>query len=106
MLLINLVLGYIAWRQLHTEWTDEFAKLGDRKSDPPLPLPKLSRAKEVVIVRHGQSTWNADGLIQGSSDAAKLTAKGISQAEASRDMASVLLLQQIMAIWIVSKSGS
>ena len=34
----------------------------------------------MVLVRHGQSTWNAEGRIQGSSNAAVLTEKGKSQA--------------------------
>jgi len=37
-------------------------------------------------VRHGQSTWNEEGRIQGSSDFSVLTAKGESQAETSRLM--------------------
>ena len=36
--------------------------------------------------RHGQSTWNAEGRIQGSSDLSVLTPKGESQAETSRLM--------------------
>lgn len=49
-------------------------------------LPSIPAAKRVVLVRHGQSTWNAEGRIQGSSDFAILTAKGESQAETSRQM--------------------
>ncbi|CAA6660729.1 unnamed protein product [Spirodela intermedia] len=40
----------------------------------------------VVLVRHGQSTWNEEGRIQGSSDHSVLTPKGESQAETSRQM--------------------
>jgi probable phosphoglycerate mutase len=40
----------------------------------------------VVLVRHGQSTWNEEGRIQGSSDFSVLTKKGESQAEISRQM--------------------
>jgi probable phosphoglycerate mutase len=40
----------------------------------------------VVLVRHGQSTWNAESRIQGSSDLSVLTPKGESQAETSRQM--------------------
>ncbi|CAM0874315.1 unnamed protein product [Alopecurus aequalis] len=50
------------------------------------PLPPLQEAKRVVLVRHGQSTWNAEGRIQGSSDFSVLTPKGESQAETSRNM--------------------
>ncbi|XP_004506138.1 probable 2-carboxy-D-arabinitol-1-phosphatase isoform X2 [Cicer arietinum] len=46
----------------------------------------LKVAKRVVLVRHGQSTWNAEGRIQGSSDFSVLTNKGESQAETSRQM--------------------
>ncbi|XP_037421431.1 2-carboxy-D-arabinitol-1-phosphatase isoform X1 [Triticum dicoccoides] len=57
----------------------------DRSPSRP-PLPALAEAKRVVLVRHGQSTWNADGRIQGSSDFSVLTPKGESQAETSRLM--------------------
>ncbi|XP_033140144.1 probable 2-carboxy-D-arabinitol-1-phosphatase isoform X5 [Brassica rapa] len=43
-------------------------------------------AKRVVLVRHGQSTWNEEGRIQGSSDFSILTTKGESQADISRQM--------------------
>uniref|UniRef100_A0A803N028 2-carboxy-D-arabinitol-1-phosphatase n=1 Tax=Chenopodium quinoa TaxID=63459 RepID=A0A803N028_CHEQI len=43
-------------------------------------------AKRVVLVRHGQSTWNAEGRIQGSSNFSVLTTKGEAQAETSRQM--------------------
>lgn len=50
------------------------------------PFPQIRAAKRVVLVRHGQSTWNADGRIQGSSDFSVLTKKGEAQAETSRQM--------------------
>lgn len=50
------------------------------------PFPPIRAAKRVVLVRHGQSTWNEEGRIQGSSDFSVLTAKGESQAETSRLM--------------------
>ena len=37
-------------------------------------------------MRHGQSTWNEEGRIQGSSDFSVLTNKGESQADISRQM--------------------
>ncbi|CAA7397096.1 unnamed protein product [Spirodela intermedia] len=49
-------------------------------------FPPIPRAKRVVLVRHGQSTWNEEGRIQGSSDHSVLTPKGESQAETSRQM--------------------
>ncbi|XP_024527953.1 probable 2-carboxy-D-arabinitol-1-phosphatase isoform X1 [Selaginella moellendorffii] len=49
-------------------------------------LPSIQAPKRVVLVRHGQSTWNEVGRIQGSSDFAVLTPKGEIQAETSRQM--------------------
>lgn len=49
-------------------------------------FPAIKAAKRVILVRHGQSTWNAEGRIQGSSDFSLLTSKGESQAETSRQM--------------------
>jgi len=49
-------------------------------------LPPIGQRKRVVLVRHGESTWNAIGRIQGSSDFAVLTTKGETQAETSRQM--------------------
>lgn len=43
---------------------DAFSSLGDRQDLPPLPLPALTQPKRVVLVRHGQSTWNARNRIQ------------------------------------------
>lgn len=57
------------------------SKLGEAE-----PFPSIRAAKRVVLVRHGQSTWNEEGRIQGSSDFSVLTAKGESQAETSRLM--------------------
>uniref|UniRef100_C6JSB8 Uncharacterized protein n=1 Tax=Sorghum bicolor TaxID=4558 RepID=C6JSB8_SORBI len=34
----------------------------------PRPGSSLREAKQVVLVQHGQSTWNIEGRIQGSSD--------------------------------------
>ncbi|EXB53696.1 hypothetical protein L484_008980 [Morus notabilis] len=50
------------------------------------PFPEIKAAKRVVLVRHGQSTWNEEGRIQGSSDFSVLTNKGEAQAETSRQM--------------------
>ncbi|XP_047308466.1 probable 2-carboxy-D-arabinitol-1-phosphatase [Impatiens glandulifera] len=50
------------------------------------PFPSIREAKRVVLVRHGQSTWNEEGRIQGSSDFSVLTQKGEFQAETSRQM--------------------
>lgn len=37
----------------------------------------------VVLVRHGQSTWNVQGLVQGRTDLSELTEKGVEQARAA-----------------------
>ncbi|KAG8387533.1 hypothetical protein BUALT_Bualt02G0030900 [Buddleja alternifolia] len=58
----------------------------ERTSWESIALPAVKAAKRVVLVRHGQSTWNAEGRIQGSSDYSVLTNKGESQAETSRQM--------------------
>jgi hypothetical protein len=50
------------------------------------PFPPIKAAKRVVLVRHGQSTWNEEGRIQGSSDFSVLTKKGEAQADTSRQM--------------------
>ena len=70
---------------------DAFSALGDRRDAPPLPLPQLNSAKRVVLVRHGQSTWNARNRIQGSSDFAVLTDQGLKQAAAAGRLVSPLL---------------
>lgn len=87
-------------QQQQQQWTwsgsDEFTPLGDRVDAPPLPLPAISQRRRVVLVRHGQSTWNAEGRIQGSSNFSRLTPKGIKQAETTQEMvrAAVLLWGQ------------
>ncbi len=60
---------------------DEFTAMEDRKDLPPLELPSITKAKRITLVRHGQSTWNAAGRIQGSSNLSALTDKGIKQAQ-------------------------
>ena len=71
-------------------WTgeDEFDRLNDRIDAPPLPLPSIKEARRVALVRHGQSTWNAQGRVQGSSNLSYLTKKGESQAETTRELVS------------------
>jgi broad specificity phosphatase PhoE len=64
--------------------SDQFTELDDRKDLPPLPIPSLpGQSRRVVLVRHGQSTWNARSRIQGSSDFSVLTEEGVRQAEAA-----------------------
>ena len=71
---------------LQWQGSDEFTQLNDRVDQPPLPLPELAMPKRVVLVRHGQSTWNAEGRIQGSSDFSVLTDKGVAQAQTTKQM--------------------
>lgn len=59
------------------------ARYGGRGS-----LATVRTSKEITFVRHGESTWNAEGRIQGSSDASTLTEKGKRQAEATRALIS------------------
>ena len=54
-----------------------------------LSLPNFFSPPQVTLVRHGQSTWNEEGRIQGSSNTAVLTAKGEAQAETTREMLQV-----------------
>ena len=52
------------------------------------PQPLAGRPAAVLwLVRHGQSTWNVLGLVQGHRDQARLTARGAHQA---RDVANQL----------------
>ncbi|MCO5611016.1 hypothetical protein L7F22_065265 [Adiantum nelumboides] len=46
----------------------------------PLIREPLKKAKHVVLVRHGLSTWNEDSRIQGSSDLSVLSEQGAMQA--------------------------
>ena len=65
---------------------DEYTELDDRKDLTPLALPSLPSPKRIVLVRHGQSTWNAEGRIQGSCNVSRLTDKGKAQAETTGDL--------------------
>ncbi|KAI7845742.1 hypothetical protein COHA_000658 [Chlorella ohadii] len=70
----------------HWTGSDEFSALDDRRDAPPVPLPPLDRSTRVVLVRHGQSTWNARNRIQGSSNFSVLTEKGMEQARAANKL--------------------
>lgn len=74
-------------------WTgsDEFDQLEDRKDLPPIALPPISNAQEVVLVRHGQSTWNKAKRIQGSSNVSVLSDKGVRQAEVARNKVNIAM---------------
>ncbi|KAJ9558873.1 hypothetical protein OSB04_013487 [Centaurea solstitialis] len=80
-------------KQLHTpppssssSENDDDRKLSSTLSGSSVTFPPVKVAKRVVLVRHGQSTWNAEGRIQGSSDFSILTQKGEAQAETNRQM--------------------
>jgi len=45
-------------------------------------MSRMSGASRILVVRHGQSTWNADGRWQGQADP-PLSELGIAQAEAA-----------------------
>lgn len=62
----------------------------------PVPLPPIKSPKRAVLVRHGQSTWNAAGRVQGSSNLAVLTSKGIAQAETTHELVRSPYCSQIL----------
>lgn len=51
------------------------------KATTSLTQKLLSSQKQVTLVRHGLSTWNDEGRVQGSSNLSILTETGIQQAE-------------------------
>lgn len=57
------------------DWEDDFSSLADREDRPPLQLPVIKKYTRVVLVRHGESTWNAENRLQGSSNESVLTEK-------------------------------
>lgn len=59
------------------------------------PFPPIKTAKRVVLVRHGQSTWNAEGRIQGSSDFSVLTPKGESRRRPLAKCSSLITLMLV-----------
>ncbi|KAL6205376.1 hypothetical protein ACLB2K_022636 [Fragaria x ananassa] len=72
-----------ALQEVHGSSSDQ---LGPDELYTSSPFPALKAAKRVVLVRHGQSTWNEEGRIQGSSNFSVLTKKGEAQAQTSRQM--------------------
>ncbi|XWS19594.1 hypothetical protein CRYUN_Cryun31cG0028900 [Craigia yunnanensis] len=49
-----------------------------------LTRKSLSTSKKVTLVRHGLSSWNEEGRVQGSSNLSVLTETGVKQAERCR----------------------
>ncbi|MEN9206375.1 MAG: histidine phosphatase family protein [Thermostichales cyanobacterium DRC_bins_46] len=54
-------------------------------------------AVRVVVVRHGESTFNVEKRIQGRSDDSRLTAKGVEQAVAVRQALGKLCFDAVLA---------
>jgi broad specificity phosphatase PhoE len=48
--------------------------------------PNETYTHKVLLVRHGESDWNARGLIQGHSDVPRLTERGRTQARAAAEL--------------------
>lgn len=55
-----------------------------RKATTSLTQKLLSAPKQVTLVRHGLSSWNEEGRVQGSSNLSVLTESGVMQAERCR----------------------
>lgn len=60
-----------------------------------MPLP-AEQSIELVLVRHGETTWNAAARVQGQNDESVLTEKGRAQAMA---LVEVLGHLDVAAIW-------
>ncbi|CAK9200599.1 unnamed protein product [Sphagnum troendelagicum] len=56
-----------------------------RRATKPLTPTPLQAAKTIVLVRHGLSSWNEEGRVQGSSDLSLLSEKGKAQAQRVRE---------------------
>lgn len=70
----------------------------DFRGLPDMPVSELmDTEKEVVLVRHGLSSWNAEGRIQGSSDQSQLSDTGAVQARRCRDALSKLQFDRCFA---------
>ncbi|GAQ82723.1 Phosphoglycerate mutase [Klebsormidium nitens] len=63
----------------------------------PLIRKALETEKTIVMVRHGLSTWNFEGRVQGSSDKSILSETGIWQAERCKEALSKLKFEQCFA---------
>jgi serine/threonine-protein phosphatase PGAM5 len=63
----------------------------------PLIKKALQTEKTIVMVRHGLSTWNYEGRVQGSSDQSTLSETGVWQAERCREALSKLDFEQCFA---------
>nr|GMD83213.1 probable 2-carboxy-D-arabinitol-1-phosphatase [Ipomoea batatas] len=57
----------------------------------------LSSPKKVTLVRHGYSTWNEEGRVQGSSNLSVLTEQGVMQAHRCRKAIEEIHFDQCFA---------
>jgi broad specificity phosphatase PhoE len=58
---------------------------------------KLRRTRPTIwLVRHGESTWNASGLVQGQAEGPVLTARGRTQAEAVAERLQSLRIRTLV----------
>ncbi|WCJ27030.1 2-carboxy-D-arabinitol-1-phosphatase [Euphorbia peplus] len=76
---------------LATEVLEDYASasvtggaLGFESATTSLTQKLLTSSKKVTIVRHGLSSWNSEGRVQGSSNLSVLTEAGVMQAEKCR----------------------
>lgn len=60
------------------------------------PLPPSSAEIELVLIRHGQTTWNLAGRVQGHNDESRLTPEGLAQAAW---LAERLAGERVAALW-------
>ncbi|XP_065879939.1 probable 2-carboxy-D-arabinitol-1-phosphatase isoform X1 [Euphorbia lathyris] len=58
--------------------------LGFESATTSLTQKSLTSSKKVTIVRHGLSSWNSEGRVQGRSNLSVLTEAGVMQAERCR----------------------
>ena len=65
------------------------------RSTPTLSSVPTASAPALWLVRHGESTWNTQGLCQGHRDDAELTARGIAQAAAVAEQLSSLSVSAV-----------
>ncbi|CAA0817920.1 Probable 2-carboxy-D-arabinitol-1-phosphatase [Striga hermonthica] len=67
---------------------------GFEKATISLSQKLLSSPKKVTLLRHGLSSWNKEGRVQGSSDLSVLTEAGVAQAERCRTALSDMHFDQ------------
>ncbi|KAG0558299.1 hypothetical protein KC19_10G017300 [Ceratodon purpureus] len=68
-----------------------------RRATAPLTPKPMENAKTVVLVRHGLSSWNEEGRVQGSSDKSILSEVGRMQALRVRESLSTMKFDKCFA---------